>query len=116
MDWLIERQPLRRGLFLTHGEEKATVALRDAFINKGFDPELIAIPAIDDEIVLTDHVRPSDFTNVSRRIPREALTGLDWHNDLAELQLSLKEAFEKAADKKARKALLLRLQRAIENG
>jgi len=115
VDWLVDRQPLRRGLFLTHGEEKSIAALRQAVIKRGFDPDLIAIPAIDDEIVLSDQAAPGDFIHKTRRAPQEALSGLDWHNDLAELQLGLKQAFDKAADKKARKALVRRLWRAIRH-
>jgi metallo-beta-lactamase family protein len=113
VDWILQRKPIRQKLFLTHGEKQAAEALRTVLINKGLSPDLLAIPSLDDEVHLTNHGKAGKFADVPHRIPTEALSGLDWHNDLAQLQLDLKEAFEKSADRRTRQALLRKIRTAL---
>lgn len=112
--WLMERKPIRRGLILTHAEVPAAQALQAALVASGLEPGLIAIPSLDDEIELTLEGEALRFGRVERRLAPEATHGLDWHNDLAQLQIALKAAVDQAADARSRKALLRRLWRALE--
>ncbi len=54
------------------------------------------------------------FRPVPHRLPRESLRGLDWHNELAEFSLDLRDRLEAAADDKARRVILRRVVRALE--
>jgi metallo-beta-lactamase family protein len=112
--WVMERKPIRRGLILTHAEPPAAQALQAALLGTGMEPALIALPQLDDEIELTLAGEALRFGAVERRLAPETMQGLDWHNDLAQLQIALKEAVDKAADERARKAMLRRLWRALE--
>lgn len=115
LDWIAERKPIRHGLFLTHGEQQAAEALKKALVEQGMPRERIVVPSLDDEIDLSRKGAPDRFEKVSHRVTREALSHLDSHNEYAQLQIMLKEAFESAADDKARKALTRKLKRALED-
>jgi metallo-beta-lactamase family protein len=113
-EWLLDRRPITGGLFLVHGEEGEAMAFRDYLAGAGFSEDLIVVPAIDDEADLTPDLRDIRLKAVRPRIRPHELSGLDWHNDLAQLQIDLREAFEKAADERSRKALARRLRRALD--
>jgi metallo-beta-lactamase family protein len=113
-DWLLDRRPITKGIFLVHGEEVEASALRSDLAASGFDEETIYIPAIDDEIEFIAGKPPRAPKPVKPRIQPHELIGLDWHNDLAQFQIDLREAFDKAADKRSRNILLRRLRRALE--
>ena len=114
IDWILERRPIRKKLFLTHGEKEAAEALQKALIQKGFSPDHLVIPSLDDEIDLADHGKAGKFVDAPHRISADALSGLDWHNDLAQLQLDLKDAFEKSADKRTRQILHRKIRQALD--
>ena len=114
LDWIRERKPIRHGLYLCHGEQDAAEALKSALIEDGFNENLVTIPSIDDEVRLSRKGKPDYFENVKHRIKKQDLVGWDAHNEFAELQIDLKEAFDKLADEKARRALARRIKRAME--
>ena len=60
--------------------------------------------------------RVTDKRKVKRRAPPESVKGADWHNDLAQFSLDLRDALEGAADEKTRAVILRRLRRALEKG
>ena len=113
LDWIRERDPIRHGLYLCHGEEEAAQALKRALVAQGFPQERVTIPAIDDEVRLTRKGKPDYAPNITHRIKRQDLGGWDAHNEFAELQIDLKEAFDKLADEKARRALARKIKRAL---
>ena len=52
-----------------------------------------------------------------RRLAPEAVTHLDWHNEMSELTLDINDRLAAAADDRARGVIIRRLQRALqENG
>ena len=114
-EWLLDRLPITRGIFLVHGEEDEATGLRDQLADAGIDRNIILIPAIDDEVVLTPVGKPVALEPVKPRLQPAELAGLDWHNDLAQLQIDVREAFDKAADRRSRDILLRRLRRALED-
>ena len=114
VEWIMERQPIHHGLFLCHGEQEASEGLKADLIAKGLPEQLITVPAIDDEVQLSNKGVPHLSANIKHRIKQSEVSSWDAHNEFAELQLDLKEAFDQLADEKARRALARRIKRALE--
>ena len=113
VDWLMERRPVKRGIFLVHGETDARNELKGQIADKIMTPESIFQPAIDDIFrlepdgaVLADGQR--------RRIAPEATARLDWNNALTELILDINDAVEGASGERARSVIIRRIRRALE--
>ncbi len=49
-----------------------------------------------------------------RRLAPEAVTHLDWHNEMSKLVLDIDDQIEAAADDRARGVIIRRLRRALE--
>lgn len=114
-DWMMARKPVTRGIFLTHGETEGLTMLRDRLLDAGFDAERLIIPSLDDEVDLLGRAGIAERAG-PRRLVQAQVAGLDWHNDLAQLSLDIREALEAAADERARNVILRRLRRALGSG
>lgn len=114
-EWLLDRRPITKNIFLVHGEQNAAMAMRKTLINAGLDRDKILIPSIDDEVLLGVDEKHAELKSTRPRVKSEDLSGLDWHNELAQLQIDLREAFEQAPDKRSRNILMRRLRRALEH-
>lgn len=118
IDWIVARQPIQQALFLTHGDLSRAQALRDLLPET--EDSRIIIPTIDDHFNLSDGAIIDDGAKDPRtpkkkpRLVTETLGTLDWHNDVAQIQIDLRKAFEQSADERSRKKLLRRLQKALE--
>jgi metallo-beta-lactamase family protein len=108
-DWVMERMPVRRGVFLTHGEPEALEGLRRSLIDAGFDDRLIYIPRLDEAFRLSDRGRLRHRLERPRVEP-EALPATDWHNDYAAFLLDLAEWVRETRDDRERRAMLGRLR------
>ncbi|MGF1626954.1 MAG: MBL fold metallo-hydrolase RNA specificity domain-containing protein [Alphaproteobacteria bacterium] len=109
--WVAARQPVRGALVLTHGEGRALAGLRDRLLAAGHAEVLV--PALDDEIEVGAGGRVTRRRSAPRRLAPEAVARPDWHNDLAQFSLDLREALEGAAGEKARAVILRRVKRAL---
>ena len=105
---------MKAAVFLTHGEEEGLEALRGELEGEGVPSERIIVPQLDDTVDLLAGDGKVQFRPVPHRLPRESLRGRDWHNDLAEFSLDLRERLEQAADDKSRGVILRRVIRALE--
>ncbi|MCB1549078.1 MAG: MBL fold metallo-hydrolase, partial [Hyphomicrobiaceae bacterium] len=114
--WITERQPIRRALFLVHGEDEEMDALREDLIKRGIPDERVIAPVLDDEMELLADGPSPRRQPVPRRLQPEAVGRADWHNDLAQFTIDLRAAFEQAADGRSRALLLRRLRRALAGG
>ncbi len=114
VDWLMERRPVRQGIFLVHGEREARNALKDRIAGKLLPEDQIINPAIDDIYDLTSH-GASRTDGRKRRIAAEATARLDWNNALTELILDINDAVERASDETARNIVIRRIRRALED-
>ncbi|NNE84467.1 MAG: MBL fold metallo-hydrolase [Alphaproteobacteria bacterium] len=112
--WLKDRRPIKAAIFLTHGEDEALAALRDDLEAEGLPPERIIIPQLDDVVDLLAGESKVQFKPEPHRLSPELVGGLDWHNDLAEFSLRLRDLLDSAAGDKARKVILRRVTRALE--
>ncbi len=114
-DWLMERRPVRQGIFLVHGEPDARNALKHRIAGEILPTERIINPAIDDIYRLNpDGAELTD--GKKRRIAPEATARLDWNNALTELLLDINEAVEQASDEKARNVIIRRIRRTLASG
>jgi metallo-beta-lactamase family protein len=110
--WLTERAPVRRGLFLVHGEPAA----RDAFAALAA-PMLpagrIFRPALDQRFVLAAEGARA-IGDGARIDPARAARGYDWRNERAALLVALERRLAGLPDDAAREALLRRLDTTIK--
>jgi metallo-beta-lactamase family protein len=114
-EWVEERLPIHKNIFLSHGESESIEAFKQTLVARGMDENKILSPELDDEYnLLTGHKKPAP-ANTKKRLPVGASLQLDWHNDLAQLTIDLRAAFEQAADEKSRAKLLRRMRRALQS-
>ena len=112
--WIASRRPIKRGLFLIHGEERGMVGLSERIAERTVPAAKVFTPLLDDVYELTTSApTPIDGTH-RRRLEPEAVVNLDWHNDMSELILDINDAVEAAADDKARGVIIRGLRRALE--
>lgn len=112
--WIAARRPIRRGLFLVHGEEPAIQGLADRVAERIVPAARIFLPALDDIYELSGAApKPLEATH-RRRLAPEAVVALDWHNDMSKLILDINDRIEAAADDRSRGVIIRRLQRALE--
>nr|WP_084020633.1 MBL fold metallo-hydrolase [Microvirga flocculans] len=112
--WLVDRLPVRRGVFLVHGEDPALKALQTSLADIQHVPHPV-IPEIDDIYDLSGETA----VRVERREPRLPASSAghrDWHNDYAELMLEINEAIDAAADRKAKAVVIRRIREALKDG
>jgi metallo-beta-lactamase family protein len=111
--WMAARMPIKNVAFLTHGEENALSALREGLIDAGIPPKQVIVPKLDDEVDFLSRGGRILRKGAARRLAPEAVSVPDWHNELAQFSLDLRERLENCADEKSRKAVLRRLNRAL---
>lgn len=116
VDWITGRLPIKRAIYLTHGEEAAMSDLTEALVKRGLDAGRIVSPVLDDEVELLGDGLGPRARKAPRRLPPEVVGQPDWHNDLARLSLDLRAALEGAADERARKVIVRRITLALEEG
>ncbi|WOF74687.1 MBL fold metallo-hydrolase [Parvibaculaceae bacterium PLY_AMNH_Bact1] len=114
VSWLMDRLPINSGIFLTHGEDTGLEAFRSDLQSAGVPPELIIIPSLDDTVDLLGGKSKIKFKPKPRRLSPEFIGGRDWHNELAEFSLRLRDLLDAAADDKSRNVILRRISRALE--
>jgi metallo-beta-lactamase family protein len=90
--------------------------LRDELIRSRVTTDKVILPRLDDEVDLLDGSAGRVLRHAARRLSPEAVALPDWHNDLAQFSLDLREELEKCADEKARKTVFRRLRRALDDG
>ena len=113
-EWINERRPIRRGVFLVHGEEPAMAALKQRLRRMIGEEIPIERPIIDDTYALTPRGPKLLKLEAQRRIEPELVGRLDWHNDLSRLILDIAERLDQEADDKRRAVVIRRIRRALE--
>jgi metallo-beta-lactamase family protein len=111
--WVERRLPVRRGLFLTHGEPGAMIAFRGHLAAVGVDPELILMPALDAVFTLSANQPPEAVPGPSRLPPEAAALPADWHNAHSRLVLDVHRRLAALPDDTARLRLLDRLRQDL---
>ena len=112
--WIAARRPIRRGVFLVHGEEPALAGLADRIAERTVPAAKLFTPLLDDIYELTTAApTPIDVAH-RRRLEPAAVVNLDWHNDMSKLILDINDAVDAAADDRARGVIIRKLRRALE--
>lgn len=90
VNWACQRLPVKRGIFLTHGEDPARATLRDHLVAHDCEAEHIFIPRLDETFVLS--LKGKINHSVERpRIEQSELFSGDWHNEYASFLVSLSD-------------------------
>ncbi|SFP09766.1 metallo-beta-lactamase family protein [Bradyrhizobium sp. Ghvi] len=115
--WIAARRPIARGLFLVHGEEGAISGLAERVAERIIPAAKVYQPRLDDIYELAAAEPRMMDADHRRRLAPEAVTHLDWHNEMSELMLDINDRVGAAADDRARGVIIRRLRRALlENG
>jgi metallo-beta-lactamase family protein len=114
VQWIERRQPIKGALFLVHGEEQEVHALKDTLVAGGMADARVVLPEIDDVFELDAAGPRLQSQAAPRRLSPELVGRADWHNDLAQFMLDVRDEFEKAADDRSRAKLIRRLRRALD--
>lgn len=110
LDWLDARKGVKRGLYLVHGEDEARAAMRDLLVERGWAPESIALPDLDETVSLEGN-RPATTKREKLRLaPARVTAKSDWHNRYASTMLSLNQALQTAPDDETRERILQAVQ------
>jgi metallo-beta-lactamase family protein len=116
-DWVKARLPIKRGLFLVHGETAALAGMRESVLSLGLEPDRVILPDLDQRFQL-DRQEGALALEDGRRLgpirEDEAKRGWDWHNELSAVSLDLRRGLDELTDDKARMALLKDLRRMLE--
>ena len=113
-EWLAARLPVRRAVFLVHGEQEAFAAMKTR-VEKLVGADRVYLPHIDSAFRL-DTDGPAD---ISPSLPAPRIDPVqaghrDWNNDFQVLIQDLQEELRKAADDKARGVVIRKIRRALE--
>jgi metallo-beta-lactamase family protein len=113
VQWMKERLPVAKSIFLTHGEEEPQIAFAEAL--RGLVPDdCIIRPRLDDVYDLEAAKCAVIETDTKPRIDPTSVAKLDWNNDLQSLVLDIGDELKKVADPKQKALLIRKLRRAMQ--
>jgi metallo-beta-lactamase family protein len=113
VQWIKERLPIARSIFLTHGEDEPQQALAEN-IRSLVPDDCIIRPHLDDVYDLTAEKCAVVAEDTKPRIDPTAVAKLDWNNDLQSLILDIQDEMRKTADAKGKAAVVRKLRRALQ--
>ncbi len=111
--WIAARRPIQRGLFLVHGEEQAIAGVAERLSERIVPAAKLFQPVLDDIYELSTPAPSLLDIGRRRRLAPEAVTHLDWHNDMSKLVLDINDRIQAAADDRTRGVIIRRLRRAL---
>jgi metallo-beta-lactamase family protein len=112
VQWVKERLPIAKSMFLTHGEDEPQQALADNL--KGMIPDdCILRPRLDDVFDLTAEKCALVELDTKPRLAPDAAAKTDWNNDLQNLMLDIESQLKKLPDAKGRAALVHKMRSAL---
>ncbi len=115
VQWVKERLPIAKNLFLTHGEEEGQLAMIQDLRDVVPQAKIIR-PALDETYDLTSAAATLIAGESIPRIELDAVATPDWHNDTQSLIMDLQDTLKNAATDKDRAAILRKLKRALSGG
>jgi len=113
VNWARERMPVKRGIFLTHGDDPALATLRDHLIAHGCEAGRVFIPRLDETFVLSLKGK-INHSVAKARIEQSELYSRDWHNDYASFLVSLSEKLRTQDSDHMRHRALNKLRDVLE--
>jgi metallo-beta-lactamase family protein len=113
VQWLKERLPIAKSIFLTHGEDEPQQALAENL--KGMVPEdCIIRPRLDDVYDLLSPKCALLAADTKPRIDPDAVAKTDWNNDLQDLMADIEGQLKRATDAKSKAALVKKMRDALK--
>jgi len=113
LDWIKARQPIKSGIFLTHGSTKSLQAMLMALQEQGIEKSKLIVPKLDDDFELSASGEAIPIPVISRRLDASVIEKPDWHNDLAQLTLDIRSALEQTTSNKHRARILKKMREMI---
>jgi metallo-beta-lactamase family protein len=114
VQWMKERLPVSRGVFLSHGEAEPRAAF--AANLKAMVPEkLIHQPVLDDVFELTAAAASHLPAESQPRMDPAAVAKPDWNSDLQRLIMDLQQTLRQMPDGKGRTDVVDRLRKALDS-
>ena len=113
VQWVKQRLPITRTVFLTHGEDEGMMALEQDLKGIGVPANCIIRPRLDDVYDLTGDACAFLAEETRPRIDPTAVATRDSNNELQSLIFEIHEELGKAADEKSKSVLIRRLKRAL---
>jgi metallo-beta-lactamase family protein len=111
LDWVEERGPVVGRLFLNHGDDDAREEMARLLATRGFDPEHIVLPRMDESFELVAGDAKSKG-RLPQRVPQaELLT--DWNNDYAAFLVTLTRRLQDAKNDEERREIIAGLSKAL---
>ncbi|WP_223477836.1 MBL fold metallo-hydrolase RNA specificity domain-containing protein [Oricola indica] len=111
LDWVEERGPVVGRLFLNHGDDDAREEMARLLATRGFDPEHIVLPQMDESFELVAGDAKSKG-RLPQRVPQaELLT--DWNNDYAAFLVTLTRRLQDAKNDEERREIIAGLSKAL---
>ena len=112
--WISERLPIARGLFLTHGEEERQIALANGVKNRLVPEARIVRPMLDEAYELSgSEARLVSGAIAMPRLDHAVVAQPDWDQDAQAVLRELQAALDHAATDKERGVILRRVRRAL---
>jgi metallo-beta-lactamase family protein len=111
-DWVMERLPVAGRVFLNHGDDPARKALAQLLVARGLEPQTIVLPAFDERFELVAGAAVSKGRAVERI--DDAALARDWHSDYAVFILRLAEQLRATPSDVERRAIIRKLEEAME--
>ncbi len=113
VQWVKERLPVAKTIFLTHGEEDPQIAFAENL--RGLVPDdCIIRPRLDDVFDLNAEKCAVIVEDTKPRIDPTSVAKLDWNNDLQSLVLDIEDQLKTVADAKGKAVLVRKLRDALE--
>jgi metallo-beta-lactamase family protein len=112
LDWVKARLPVAQEIFLVHGENGARENFQRSLDEQGWDLPEIHAPHLGETIALRKK-GAAQQKSLSVRPIQAVPENLDWHNDYADVILSLTQKLGELKDDKARAQLLADLRQTI---
>ena len=115
VEWVAARGPVRRSIFISHGEDDARLALADALVDRlELDPADILRPGLDERFDLKRSGRPKRRPPKALRLAADAMATPDWHNRYAEIALKLSRRLGEASDDATRTRMLEKIEAILD--
>lgn len=113
VQWAGQRMPVKRGIFLTHGEPMAQASLREHLVQSGCDAKMIFTPRLDETTVLS--LKGKVHTSLTKpRLDGQAAISHDWHNDYAAFLVHLSETLRTMPNDYTRQKALMSLEKDLK--
>ena len=113
LEWVEARMPVRRGIFLVHGERDARTAFRTRLTDAIAAPPDILCPEIDERFELDGIATKRDAT-APARIDAARIGHADWHNALARLHIEIDKRIREPGDVAERERLIAALAAQLD--